>query len=77
MCACLCGDVDSSVWDVQVADDEDEAGCHDGGVGLRLRGIRSGRGAAGRDCACNWEVCGLARGDLGAAVVLAQSVAAV
>lgn len=28
----LCGDVDSSVWDVQVANDEDEAGCHDGGV---------------------------------------------
>lgn len=27
----LCGDVEGAVWDVEVSDDEDEAGCHDGG----------------------------------------------
>jgi hypothetical protein len=29
----LCGDVEGAVWDVEVSDDEDEAGCHGyGGV---------------------------------------------
>lgn len=41
------------------------------------RGIRSGREAAGRDCACNWRVDELANGDLRIVVVLAQRVAAV
>ena len=27
----FCGNVQSSVWDVEVSNDEDEAGCHDGG----------------------------------------------
>jgi hypothetical protein len=28
----LCGNVNCTVWDVQVPNDEDEAGCHDGRV---------------------------------------------
>jgi hypothetical protein len=52
----LCGDVERAVWDVEISNDEDEAGCHDGfGVVIALsRNVieraLTRRGSSASDC---------------------------
>ena len=55
----LCGDVEGAVGDVEVSNDEDEAGCHGGcGVVFEVFGnVRARALARGRSCASNSVGC--------------------